>query len=78
MSRLESNPPNAKQVNGETRRGKRMHVKCPRCDGMGKHNGFNCALCGGRGHGEEKVVQAYQRRERAPFWNQDDHRREEG
>jgi DnaJ-class molecular chaperone len=54
-----------------------MHVKCPRCDGTGKHNGFDCALCGGKGHEEEKVVQAYRRREGAPYWSQDDHRREE-
>jgi DnaJ-class molecular chaperone len=57
-----------------------MHVKCPRCDGTGKHNGFDCALCGGRGHVEVVRAKAYIANfdSTIPFWNQDDHRREEG
>ena len=55
-----------------------MHIKCPRCDGTGKHNGFDCGLCDGKGHEAEWIVNAYEQRRHKPFWNQDDHRREEG
>jgi hypothetical protein len=58
-----------------------MHVKCPRCDGMGEHNGFQCALCGGRGHVEEEKAKNYTKivlfGESIPFWNQNNHRRDE-
>ena len=80
MSRPKLNPPNAKRVSGGEIRGERMHRKCPRCDGMGKSNGFDCALCGGRGHIEEMRAKVYIATfdETIPYWNQDDHRREEG
>lgn len=55
-----------------------MQLQCPRCKGTGLHNGFQCALCDGKGHEEEKIVNAYKERQHAPFWNQDDHRREKG
>ena len=58
-----------------------MHVKCPRCDGVGKEGKIDCPLCNGRGHVEEKRAREYALQNfdcTIQFWNQDDHRREEG